>query len=126
MVVLYRNRESVLPKKSKKLFVTSVYLRKHLCQTLENKKIKPFSYLPFLYSSIRLSKNEFRYRWLSSTKLTAKILTSTITLSGLEDETQWSENDFEGSSKASEGENKEAKQNGSDEKEMALQALNLL
>ena len=41
-------------------------------------------------------------------------------------ETQWSENDFEGSSKASEGENKEAKQNGSDEKEMALQALNLL
>ena len=49
-----------------------------------------------------------------------------ITLSGLEDETQWSENDFKGSSKASEDENKEAKQNGSDEKEMALQALNLL
>lgn len=35
-------------------------------------------------------------------------------------------NDFKGSGKASEGENKEAKQNGSDEKEMALQALNLL
>lgn len=49
-----------------------------------------------------------------------------ITLSGLEDETQWSENDFKGSGKASEGENKEAEQNGSDEKEMALQALNLL
>ena len=49
-----------------------------------------------------------------------------ITLVGLEDETQWSENDFEGSGKASGGENKEAKQNGSDEKEMALQALNLL
>lgn len=49
-----------------------------------------------------------------------------ITLSGLEDETQWSENDFKGAGKASEGGNKEAKQNGSDEKEMALQALNLL
>jgi len=35
-------------------------------------------------------------------------------------------NDFKGSGKASEGENKEAKQNGSDEKEMATQALNLL
>ena len=33
-----------------------------------------------------------------------------ITLSELEDETQWSENDFKGSSKASEDENKEAKQ----------------
>lgn len=41
-------------------------------------------------------------------------------------ETQWFGNDFEGSSKASEGESKEAKQNGSDEKEMAIQALNLL
>ena len=49
-----------------------------------------------------------------------------ITLAGLEDKTQWSENDFEGSSKTSEGGNKEVKQNGSDEKEMALQALNLL
>lgn len=123
MVVLYRNRESVLPKKIIRYFGV---FAETLMPNLENKKIKPFSYLPFLYSSIRLSKNEFRYRWLSSTKLTAKILTSTITLSGLEDETQWSENDFEGSSKASEGENKEAKQNGSDEKEMALQALNLL
>ena len=35
-------------------------------------------------------------------------------------------NDFKGSGKTSEGENKEAKQNGSDEKEMATQALNLL
>ncbi len=41
-------------------------------------------------------------------------------------ETQWFGNDFEGSGKASESENKEAKQNGSDEKETALQALNLL
>ena len=35
-------------------------------------------------------------------------------------------NDFKGSGRASEDENKEAKQNGSDEKEKALQALNLL
>ena len=35
-------------------------------------------------------------------------------------------NDFKRSGKASEGKNKEAKQNGSDEKEMAIQALNLL
>ena len=35
-------------------------------------------------------------------------------------------NDFKGSGRASESENKEAKQNGSDEKEMAIQVLNLL
>ena len=41
-------------------------------------------------------------------------------------ETQWSGNDFEGSGKASKSENKQAKQNDSDKKEMALKALNLL
>ena len=35
-------------------------------------------------------------------------------------------NNFKGSGRASEDENKEAKQNGSGEKEMAIQALNLL
>ena len=35
-------------------------------------------------------------------------------------------NDFKGSGSASEDENKEAKQNGSGEKETAIQALNLL
>ena len=35
-------------------------------------------------------------------------------------------NDFKGSGRASEDENKEAKQNSSGEKEMAIQALNLL
>ena len=35
-------------------------------------------------------------------------------------------NDFKGSGRASEDDNKEAKQNGSEGKEMALQALNLL
>lgn len=35
-------------------------------------------------------------------------------------------NDFKGSDRGSEDENKEAKQNGSDKKEMAIQALDLL
>ena len=90
-------------------------------------KIKPFSYFNlslFLYKTIN---TQIKSQVVVVNKIDSKdTYFYDTTLAGLEAETQWSENDFEGSSKASEGVNKEAKQNGPDEKEMAIQALDLL
>lgn len=99
-------------------------MRKHLYQPkrTEIKNLFHILVLLFLYSSTRLSTNELILIPLEQTDHDNFYAYADVE----RNETQWSENNFKGSSKASEGGNKEAKQNGSGEKEMAIQALNLL
>lgn len=99
-------------------------MRKHLYQPkrTEIKNLFHILVLLFLYSSTRLSTNELILIPLEQTDHDNFYAYADVERI----ETQWSENNFKGSGRASKDENKEAKQNGSDEKEMAIQALNLL
>ena len=78
--------------------------------------------LLFLYSSTRLSTNELILIPLEQTDHDNFYAYTDIERI----ETQWSETILRGLARLLRAKNKEAKQNGSDEKEMATQALNLL